>query len=445
MYRIKDIQKALLHLVGWRQAINPANDIGDEMTQSESGLYFQSAHPLCTLDNIKEIMPEEYLMKYPEWNLVTAYEAGQKVKINGFIWIARFDSLGEEPKFSDFNGDYSGDFGDPYWKPYNLLADYLEMLTTDGIVSAIQKFLRMKNLVKETKNLLENRTFFEGSGRIVNMVTPSSKIVGFEITPVRSMGVTSKIEKIGLQMAGATGEVRVYLFHSSKKDPVKVMDLNFTVQNGGFQWFSIKDLFLPYTGENISPGGSWYLCYDQNALPSGMYAVTFTKNWSTEPCGGCNMGNLDQWRELMKYVEVSPFMLPAPSTFATFPEIWDKDDMIYTVTQNYGMNVEVTVGCDLTDFIISQRLMFQDLIQKEVAAVALRTIALNPDVRVNRNQVNASREEILYELDGNTSGVKPGGLGFQIDQTIKSLRLDTQKIDKICLTCNNGGISFKTI
>lgn len=48
------------------------------------------------------------------------------------------------------------------------------------------------------------------------------------------MGVTTKIEKIGLQMTGATGKVRMYLFHSSQIDPVKTFDLDFTVTMAAF-------------------------------------------------------------------------------------------------------------------------------------------------------------------------------------------------------------------
>lgn len=445
MYRIKEIQDKLLHLVGWRQALNPLEYIQSEMTETESGLYFQSAHPLCTLSNVHSVMPDDWGFRYPNWNMVIQYKKGDKVQHLESYWVATKDSLGEAPALSDFNDDFNNDYANSPWKVYNIFTDYLEQLTRDGITSAIQKFITMKSLAKETKTLLERQTFFDGSGRIVNVLTNTSKLVGFEITPVRSMGVTSKIEKIGLQMAGNTGKVKLYLFHSSAADPIKVIEVDFTVTNGGFQWFDMKDLYLPYTGEKISPGGSWYLCYDQNELPPGMYAVNFTKDWSVEPCGTCNVGNLAKWRELMKYVNVSPFMVSAPVDFPEMPQIWNLESNMYTSMQNYGLNVEISVGCDITDFIISQRGLFQNLIQQEVAAVALRTIALNPDVNVNRNQVNASRGDILYELDGNTSGVKPGGLGWTITQTIKALRLDTQKIDRVCLSCNNGGVKFKTI
>jgi hypothetical protein len=124
--------------------------------------------------------------------------------------------------------------------------------------------------------------------------------------------------------------------------------------------------------------------------------------------------------------------------------MWDIADNVYTNTHNYGLNVDVTVGCDITDFIISQRSVFASVIQKQVAATLLRTMALNPDVRVNRNQSNASKMDLLYEIDGNTQG-RPSGLGYELQKAYEALSIDTQGIDRICLSCNNHGVRYTTI
>ena len=118
---------------------------------------------------------------------------------------------------------------------------------------------------------------------------------------------------------------------------------------------------------------------------------------------------------------------------------------MYTNTINYGLNCEITVGCDLTDFIISQRQVFQTVIQRQVAVSALRMLAMNPNVRVNRNQSNATRTDILYELDGNTSGVRPGGLGYDLKKAYEALSIDTKGLDRICLSCNNRGVKYRTV
>lgn len=441
MYRIKEIQDALLHVCGWEQSYNPKEAIDSDLTRSESGLMFQGAHPLLTLDTMRAIMPDDWRYQYPEWNSMETYSAGTIVQydLNGnddeLYWESiRDNNTNEIPGESVL-----------FWKPYNILSDFLERVTRNGIATAIQTFTQIKQLDKETRNLLERRTFFDGAGRIRATLQNTHKLVGFEIVPVRALGVTAKIEKIGLQMTGGTGIVKMYLFHSSQIDPIKTFDLDFQVKNGGFQWFTLEDCFLPYISKDNNSGGSWFLCYNQDELPQGMEAINVSKDWSREPCGTCNIGSVEVWRELTKYLQVTPFMYNAPETFAEYPELWDIAYTMYTNTQNYGLNCEITVGCDLTDFIISQRQIFQDVIQKQVAVIALRALAMNPNVRVNRYQSNATRTDILYELDGNTSGVRPGGLGYQLKKAYEALKLDTQGLDRVCLSCNNRGVRYKAV
>lgn len=441
MYRIKEIQDALLHVCGWEQSYNPKEAIDSDLTRSESGLMFQGAHPLLTLDTMRAIMPDDWGYQYPEWNSRETYYAGTIVQydLNGnddeLYWESiRDNNTNEIPGESVL-----------FWKPYNILSDFLERVTRNGIATAIQTFTQIKQLDKETRNLLERRTFFDGAGRIRATLQNTHKLVGFEIVPVRALGVTAKIEKIGLQMTGGTGIVKMYLFHSSQIDPIKTFDLDFQVKNGGFQWFTLEDCFLPYISKDNNSGGSWFLCYNQDELPQGMEAINVSKDWSREPCGTCNIGSVEVWRELTKYLQVTPFMYNAPETFAEYPELWDIAYTMYTNTQNYGLNCEITVGCDLTDFIISQRQIFQDVIQKQVAVIALRALAMNPNVRVNRYQSNATRTDILYELDGNTSGVRPGGLGYQLKKAYEALKLDTQGLDRVCLSCNNRGVRYKAV
>ena len=420
--------------MGWEQSYNPDEAIDVDLTESESGLTFQGAHPLLTLDNMRSVMPDDWGYQYPEWAEGTEYKEGDKVRHSGQVWIAVQDNVEQEPAAESI-----------YWTAYNILSDFLRKLTNDGVAKAVQTFVQVKQLDKETRNLMERRTFFDGAGRIRATLQNNHKLVGFEIVPVRSMGVTAKIEKIGLQMTGATGKVRMYLFHSSQIDPIRTFDLDFMVTNGGFQWFSLEGCFLPYISDSNNSGGSWYLCYSQDELPAGMEAINVSKDWSREPCGTCNRGSLETWRELTKYLQISPFAVNAPETFSEYPDLWDIAQTMYTNTINYGLNCEITVGCDLTDFIISQRQVFQTVIQRQVAVSALRMLAMNPNVRVNRNQSNATRTDILYELDGNTSGVRPGGLGYDLKKAYEALSINTKGLDRICLSCNNRGVKYRTV
>ena len=434
MVRLQDIQEALLHVVGWSQDYNPQNQISPDLCESESGLTFQGAHPLCTLSNVRSIMPDDYLYQYPNWDIATPYSKGSKVKDENAVWRAKTDNVGAKPESNPTD-----------WEVFNPVSDFIRNLTVNGINTAVQTFIQEKQLAHETRDLMERRTFFDGAARLKATITPQGKIVGFEIIPVRSMGVTAKIERIGLQMIGGTGNVRLYLFHSSQVAPMKVIDLEFTNTNGGFQWFiPTEPIYLPYIANGNDSGGAWFLCYNQNDLPQGMTALNVSKDWSKEPCQTCMGGSIESWRELTKYLQVSPFGIRAPLDFREYPEMFDIEELGYTNTMSYGINVEISVGCDLTDFIISQRQVFANVIQKQVAVNVLRTIAMNPDVRVNRNQVNVTRDEMLYEIDGTPTG-RASGLGYELKQAYKALSIDTQGLDRICLQCNNHGVKYRTV
>ena len=289
MIRIPAIQEALAHLVGWEQHYDPAHTIEDELTESESGLTFQGAHPLVTLENVRAMMPEGWALQYPVYAAGANYYEGDKVRHDGKVWKATNFSTGQTP----------GSAGAP-WIEFHPLSDYVAKITLDGITTAVQTFIQQKQLTHETRTLLERRTFFDGAARLEAIIDPRGKWCGFEIVPVRAMGVTTKIERIGLQMRGATGTVRVYLFHSSQSIPATWVDCYYTNTSGGFQWFVPKiPIYLPYiwprdwfeaqageapdTAIGNDAGGAWYLCYNQNELPEGMRALNVARDWSAEP------------------------------------------------------------------------------------------------------------------------------------------------------------------
>lgn len=433
MIRLNEIEAALANVVGWEQSYNPATEIDDDLTTSESGLTFQGAHPLVTLDNMAAVMPDDWGFQYPAWDSAKPYAVGAKVSHSNSYWQAVAANVGSEPK--EGNAD---------WKPYNILSDYLRRLTKNAIHTTVNTFLQNKELARETKSLVERRTFFDGAARLKATVDNRHRIVGMEIVPVRAMGVTAKIERIGLQMTGGTGDITVYLFHSSQVEPVKTAVLHYTNTAGCFQWFTLTDFYLPYIGSNTDAGGAWFLCYCQDNLPEGMEALSVAKDWSAEPCQTCLGGSIEGWKQLTKYLQVSPFAVKAPEGWAEQPEMFDIGRLAYTNTCNYGINAEITIGCDLTDFIIEQRAMFASVIQKQVAVSALRTLAMNPDVRVNRHQVNATRDQILYEVDGNPQG-RTSGLASELATAYRALALDTQRLDRVCLCENNHGVKYRTV
>ena len=442
MVRANDIQDKLLHLIGWEQNYDVSDlKISDALTVSESGLYFQQIHPLLTLQNMACIAPDFKNMTFEDYNTKKSYSKGNVVKYDEKLYKALQKALNKQP-----------DIESEYWVEANPFSEWLESKTKASIQKAIARYCNEKIAQGTYKTLCENRTLFDGTGRLVDVVKNRKNLVGFEIVPVRAKGVTTKINKIGLQFT-EPGEYTLYLMHSSMDAPVKIIKLN-KMRKNSIEWFSLNDVYLPYQSEDNDAGGSWYLCYFQSELPEGSQAIRKDKDWSKEPCNSCSRREYLAWMAWSKYIEVHPFfvneeLVEAVNFNDDFEKqalhLWDVENNQYTYDNNYGLNLELTISCDITDFIIEQRMLFQDVIAKQVAVDMLREFAYNANVRTNRHSINASRLDILYEIDGDSSSMKKSGLSYQLDMAFKAIKLSTEGIDRVCLPCKNNGVKYRTV
>lgn len=427
MIRIADIQDKLLHLVGWKQNYDLSNiTLSDNLTQTESGMYFQQIHPLLTLDNLQSIAPDFQNYNWQVYDTNKSYKSGEVVRIEDSLYKALQD-VPIKTSISDAD----------YWIKTNPFSEWLEDKTKASIVKLVNKFINMKLADKASKSLIENKTLFDGTGRLTNKIENRNRLVGFEIDTVRSKGVTVKIDKIGLQMT-EPGSYTLYIFHSSNSEPVYTLTFEKTKANS-LEWFKPKDdILLPYESANTDAGGSWYLVYKQSELPENAQAIYKDRDWSTGPCKACSRSEFLAYQAWSKYIEVHPFYISEDEEF-------DPEAMNFTYDKNYGINLEVSAYCDLTDFIIKQRAMFQDVLSKQVAIDFLREFAYNPNVRTNRHSINASKLDILAELDGDSSSMRQSGLSYELDIALKALSISTQGLDRICLPCVNNGIKYRSI
>lgn len=418
MIRTSEIQDKLLHLIGWKQNYDTSKiKISDNLTQSETGLYFQQAHPLITLENLSSLAPD------------FANIAHAEVQLNA--------------------GDYLEE-ADPF-------SNWLEDKTKASIQKMVARFLNEKLAKTASKNILENKALFDGTGRITDVVKNRKNLVGFEITPIRAKGVTTKINKIGLQFT-KPGKYTLYVMHSSMDAPVYILEFN-KIRKNSIEWFPVDDLYLPYMSEFNDAGGSWYICYFQTDLPEGSQAIRKDRDWSKGPCNSCSRGEYEAWKLWSKYIEVHPFYVNEELVSAVrfrgddFDDdfakqkisLWDIENNQYTYDTNYGLNLDITIGCDLTDFIIEQRHLFQDILMKQFAVDILSEFAYNANVRTNRHIINASRTDIMAIIDGDSSSFQQSGLSYQLNQAYKALNVSTEGLSRVCLPCVNNGIKYRTV
>lgn len=436
MVRIQEIQEGLLHLIGWRQSYD-ANDgvISEALTQSESGLYYQDAHPLLTLQNLQSIAPDFSNISYPAHSMEETYAKGVVVTDND----KHYKSLKAVPENIQITDT-------EYWIETNSFSEWLETKTKACITKAISCYVNEKVAKGTYKTLCEKKTLFDGTGRIYDTIKNKNNLVGFEIVPIRAKGVTTKINRIGLQFS-EPGDYTILVMHSSLMEPYYQETFTKRIGNN-IEWFTpSQELYLPYETDEIDAGGSWYICYVQSQLPTGSQAIRKSRDWSKGPCNECSRHEYETWRIWSKYLEVHPFYVNEELVPIVDEQVqlWDVENNLYDYSTNYGLNLDITVACDMTDFIIEQRQMFTDYLSKSLAIDFLREFAYNPNVRTNRHSINASRPDILYEIDGDSSSMKKSGLSYQLELASKAIQVSTEGIDRVCLPCVNHGIKYRAV
>lgn len=418
MYRIAEIVKNFSTLVGWADT---------NLSTSESGLYYQEANPLLTLRALRGVMPKDWANKYPSYEEGRIYDKGVKVNSNNKVYQSLIAENGQPI------------VNTTAWAEYDVLEDYLTYITERGIKKAVIKVVNEKIVGLETKNIIDRRTLFDGAGRKEGRTENKGHLVGFEITPFRTNSILTTLDKVGLQMYGNVGEVKLYLFHSSQVEPIATKVVNITKSNGSFVWVDLG-WALPYMSEEISAGGSWYVVYNQADMPDYMESINFGRDWSREPCGTCNKGDLQLYRLMQKYATFSPFYVDVEDWDET---LWDIEGNMYTAGDNYGLNFMFTMGCDITDLLISERFQFANLIQLQVATDALREIGLNPEVAVNRVQSNVDRNNVLFEVVGDGQGIR--GLQGELTRAYKAMNIELKGLEPVCMACHNKGIRYGAI
>ena len=311
--------------------------------------------------------------------------------------------------------------GDTDQEKADAFTDWLQEKTEAGIINAVNDWLDFKLPARSAKNLLERRQIWQTAAGDVHTDIDRGQLVGIELVPKRSRDLRLTVEQIGIQLT-QNQTLTIYLYSSDKKAVVDSQEVTYTGA-GSVQWVTVN-----WTVEGY---GAHYLVYHQDDLTgqsvNSMYDY-FERSAVSQQIPGASM------------VLVSPFEVDAPKT-----ELWDISRMSYNYDTNFGLNLRLNVQCDYTTFLLEQKELFKTLISLHVAAVLLGEMAYNPNARINRNQAIVDRQQINFELHGDSAGPRPMGLLHKIEKARQSVSLDTGQLDKHCLPCRRRGVKYTAV
>jgi len=372
MYNTSKVITQFSKVLGWRNFydLTEIPSLGSPLNDTETGQYYQDFHPALDLEYIKATLRDN-----------------------------------------------------------DTLSGYLERTEQIVIPQMLNKVVKYKQLEQTIKVLLNQSVIHTGDGYYKDKIINEGRFVGISVRVHDNKGLKTIIKRFGIQATSAQTDLDVYLFHSSKKDPVQIIQFNST-QGDLYQW---NDFDTPLEFENGDDilGGCWFIGYYQDDLTG--QAIEFKKlNWSTGYCSGCDGGAANRiFSKFLTYVDMSPFYVAADK-IGTKGELFDPSDIIRTYTNNYGININFTVECDLTHFWIQNRQEFTELLGLMMAFRVLRDIQFSQKINYIEEQIKMM---IIRDLEGDKE-TKSLSMEQRIERSIKAINLDHGGLNSACLPCS---------
>lgn len=373
MFNPTVIQNCMVSLLGWRNDANPSvpQITAPDLLSSDSGLFYNDFHPLLSIENIVNTIPED-----------------------------------------------------------KNIEDYLNEKVASGVSKALTKVAIEKKLNESTKTILNSSKLFDGIGRFQDTVISNGSFVGVEIEIFPSYGAKVIIDKLGLQFTSAQTGLDIYVFHTSQIDPIQTVSAT-TIKSNSLEWLTLSTpIDLSYLSDEYDSGGMFYIGYFQDDITGQAIKKDF--DWFKGPCNTCRGGAnaMKVWNERLDFVRIVPIEVGSSDLNGT--QMFDYTKRGYVPTNNFGLNMGVTVQCDISDYLCEQKLVLADLIGKQVAVDILND--MKHSTRLNR-LANVSQNMIIRDLEGDRE-THELGLAQRLDKSIKAVDFDFSKIDSPCLPCN---------
>jgi hypothetical protein len=292
--------------------------------------------------------------------------------------------------------------------------DYSSLVTVDNIVNTYETLgltdaqvnTLLDEIVEGSASLVLNAVFGDDDFIQNNILYPNeydfndtltndTSFVGFEIITPKAKDILNIINSLSLTFNGVD-TVKVLLFHSSKKEAVKNIEITTEADNEVNQ--ALIDWALPYV--NSVKGGKWYIGY----LRSGLTTEAYNRNYES-----ANVKNSFYCSSF------NTIQVPGHDVETLF----DVNDVVYT-DETYGMNFDISSYKSYDSVITQNKNKFSKAMGLQVAAYVLDMIANN---NRSNNIERSTKDNATIQLEGFISeNVKKVGILAKLKKEIDNLK-----------------------
>jgi hypothetical protein len=419
LYNINDVTACLKGVVGFRDDFEPcAPDLPAELQDSSSGLFINEGHPLATLDNLRACAPVFELKPYPIWDIATAYAIGDIIIYDNIYYVALTANTGNQP-----------DVNTADWRVKLFFGEWLETKVNAYIGTFVNRVFSEKIGAKVQKNVLADRQIFGGMGRPTQKIVKDGRFVGFSFNDKGNKNLSFRINRIGIQ-ADTAQTLTMYLYHSSQDAPLQTFAFTFT-NALSFQWLNLAAPIDMYYSNSVYDSGTFYLGYYEDDLNGQVIEKRHNYEKGCTSCASRTDYILqDSYND---YVELYPIRVDNSDLNGT--NLFNTDNIKRVNMTNNGINLNISVSCDLTDLLCRHSQSFAYPLQKWIAFELVRYMANSTEL--NRKKTDAAKLA-RFSLESEE-------MQKQQEMLIKQSTIDFSDLGAPCMPCEaRNGIRVKT-
>lgn len=421
--------------IGWLKPDDPCfKPLSADVTLSNSGVVFNDFHSLLTFANIKASAENFDAFGFPDYDTGTTYSTGERVKFKVGKFVCTFRSR------VDSNLNNQPDASPTEWESFDLLSEWYRRITNQATQQFFNSVALKKKLDHKTKSIIQDQKLYDGTGRITETIANDGCFVGFEIVLERAENLLLLIQQVGVHLNAIQPDLNIYLFHSSKSDPITIFPYTNAITANSFDW-QATPFELPYVLEDLTinsttqdAGGRFYLGYYQDDL----VGEAINKNFNFGNCGGCGAWNIQTLRTVRSFlsvrsIKVRSFDLPMTRI------LWDIGETSYAGDRTWGINFKLTINCDWTQFLCSNKSRFENAIGRAVAVRVLQEIAFNTRSSDLSEDV---KKLALFAIEGDDN---VDGMAKKLEKEVDAMNFDLSDFGSPCAPCESRkGVRRKT-
>lgn len=276
---------------------------------------------------------------------------------------------------------------------FNLVLNQLKLSAISNVV----------NQVFSEYDFIDRNLLFKNASRKTNTEALPIGFVGYRVQVGKTKNVAFKLNRVLLDFQG-TGIIKLLLWNTAKLEVLESKEIEITTDHQEV----VLDWVLDNSEETYK--GDYYIGYNTQDLTVFPYRRDYEN------------GNV---MSSFKYLCIEQVAVPNHDSETLF-DVSTYDGL----SEDTGLNFDISIFDDYTDFVINNKQLFARAIQLDCQIQCIQLYLSSLRSNLNQSMSAQLYEKIMIELEGTSSEslIKVKGLKNQLIGEITSIRNEIQKI-----------------